>query len=72
MPYNRLLQLSSRPPTKDDFFFVSHIFWVDKFNIIKIIFVTYTVDLVGQGRLTTAVKLTVPLYLHFMCLSLFY
>ena len=38
---------------------MSHVFWVDKFNEIKISFVTCTVDLVGQGRLTTILTIKV-------------
>ena len=40
-------------------FFVSNVFWVCKFNEIKISFVKCTVDFVGQGRLTTT--LTIPI-----------
>ena len=34
-------------------FFYFQVFWVDKFNEIKISFVTCIADLVGQSRLTT-------------------
>ena len=34
-------------------FFVSYVFWVDKFNGIKISFVTCTILLVGHCHLTT-------------------
>ena len=39
--------------------FVSHVFWVDKFNGIKINFSKYTVDYVGQGRLTTILIISI-------------
>ena len=38
---------------KDDFLFFLIFFWVENFKEVKIIFVTCTVDLVGQRRLTT-------------------
>ena len=39
--------------------FVTHIFPVDMFNEIKISFVTCTVDLVCQGRLTTILTISI-------------
>ena len=40
-------------------FFYFQVFWVDKFNEIKISFVTCTADFVGQGRLTTILTISI-------------
>ena len=37
----------------------THMFWVGKFKEIRISFVTCTVDLVGQGRLTIIMVISI-------------
>ena len=63
---NRQLSAISSPTTRIDadqlerlFFIVSNVVWVDKFKEMKISFVMCTIDLVGQGHLTTILTISI-------------
>ena len=48
------------PHSQPNYFYAfPTLFWVDKFNEIKISFVTCTIDLVGQSRLTTTLTISI-------------